>query len=139
MGNLNQEAYEDLVAVSIFNEDFKAMQRGVFKEISDEVKEAELTDEQKKETFEICFKRYLNGRAYSNFNKYKLNNFKVKDIRKKEINNFNIIMSSNKVKPVPIGNLTSKKLTIELTCTAVTGGLLNSVMGGGFNKLAQKE
>lgn len=139
MGNLNQEAYEDLVAVSIFNEDFKAMQRGVFKEISDEVKEAELTDEQKKETFEICFKRYLNSRAYSNFNKYKLNNFKVKDFLKKEINNFNIIMSSNKVKPVPIGNLTSKKLIIELTCTAVTGGLLNSVMGGGFNKLAQKE
>ena len=46
-------------------------------------------------------------------------------------------MSSNKVKPN--GNLTSKKLTIELTCTAVTGGFLDSVIGGGFNKLAKKE
>ena len=137
MGKLNQEAYEDLVAVSIFNEDFEAMQRGVFKEILDEVNGAKLTDEQKKETFEICFKRYLNGRAYSDFNKYKLNNFKVKDFLKKEINNFNIIMSSSKVKPN--GNLTSKKLTIELTCTAVTGGFLDSVIGGGFNKLAKKE
>ena len=137
MGKLNQEAYEDLVAVSIFNEDFEAMQRGLFKEILDEVNGAKLTDEQKKETFEICFKRYLNGRAYSDFNKYKLNNFKVKDFLKKEINNFNIIMSSNKVKPN--GNLTSKKLTIELTCTAVTGGFLDSVIGGGFNKLAKKE
>ena len=140
MGHLNQTAYELLVVLAYFENDFENLQRCISSIIKEKVNGRELTEEQKKAVFENAFKQYLKEHVNinSDLDKYALKNYKLKDLLLKNKENFKIIATTSSVKN--LGNrVTDKKLTIELTCTAITGGLLETVMGRGFNILAQAQ
>ena len=140
MGHLNQTAYELLVVLAYFENDFENLQRCISSIIKEKVNGRELTEEQKKAVFENAFKQYLKEHVNinSDLDKYALKNYKLKDLLLKNKENFKIITTTSSVKN--LGNrVTDKKLIIELTCTAITGGLLETVMGRGFNILAQAQ